>query len=250
MYFVIVLYSFIASFYPNTYSFAEMNHFSNKSIANEKYEYIGEYSHNVAIAGNYKDDYGYIFGTIIDIQGNTLLPNEWWIDDTSDIVDCEDIIILIDKNHKNQKFGFFDKQSGFYQEPLYDGISFRTRNDEALIAICTDDKWGFCRRNDGKLVIPCIYDDFEDFRHHYAIGILTNDDANQLSDRYLLIDYDGKPVLFPNDVFPVTPPNESGFLIIMKVNSGMELWGIGTINGDIVVDPYNVDFVTLLSEIE
>lgn len=180
---------------------------------------------------------GYVYGNIIDGTGLPVLEKEWLIGDLSDIEGCEDIILIIDDSSEMNIYGFFDRSSGYFCEPKYDGISLYTQNSEKLIAVSCNELWGFCERNTGRILIPICFDGvFCDFQNGYAI-VIEEGKSLYYSEEYSLINQSGEPVLFPEDIMPVSTPNKEGYLIIADYTDENPLYGIGNTKGEIVIQP-------------
>ena len=177
---------------------------------------------------------GYVYGNILDENGEKLLENDWILLDNADNEDLDDLVIVLQDTGESYLYGFFDKQSRFFCEPRFAYISFFTNNEAKLVAVCEDELWGFCDRATGELIIPCQYDGvWDDFRNGYALVIKASDDF--WSEEYLLIDQRGEAVAFPDHVMPFSAPNESGYLVIASADD--ELYGVGDVHGNIVIPP-------------
>ena len=162
------------------------------------------------------EDYGFI-----DTAGSVTergLKSEpaWEYSDSDEItyeVDNEgdnNIVIIkvySDIFEKPEAYGFYDIQSGFLQMPIYEEISESTGVNEPLIAVCVDQHWGFCKRDSGELVIPCIYDWVDDYVNGFAIGwieYLSEDSEDEFFEyKNELFDREGKVVSFPAGMNPI-----------------------------------------------
>ncbi len=191
---------------------------------------------------NEDGDYlGYVFGNILDENGNKLLENDWILLDCSDdYEDRADLVIVLRDMGDHNLYGFFDKQSRCFCEPRFESISFFTDNEAKLVAVCEDEQWGFCDRTSGETVIPCQYDGiYEDFRNGYAIVVKAfyDDDMEwyDVYEEYLLIDERGESVAFPDGISPFSTPNEAGYLVILSLEDN--LFGIGDTQGRIIIQP-------------
>ncbi len=197
--------------------------------------------HGYAVTGVPCEDFemnGYVYGTIINETGQPVLEGNWIIVDNSEISGCEDIIFVMEDTDEKLLYGFFDRQSGFFCKPIFDEVSYYTKNSENLVAVqSADELWGFCERSTGEIVIPFRFDGVcFDFENGYAV-VIEAGESFDYDERYSLVDRKGEQIVFPDEIMPVSPPNEAGYLIISAGMDGYELYGIGNTNGEIVVYP-------------
>ena len=233
----------------------------------------GHFYKGRAAVGFQTDEYGFIdtTGTVTE-RGLKNKPD--WEDDYSDGITYEvddkagnNIVIVkkyCDDKEEPEAYGFYDKQSGFLQMPMYEEISEYTDRDEPLIAVCQNQHWGFCKRDSGELVIPCVYDDVDDYVNGFAIGSSGEQDDMFFADQYELFDREGKKISFPDGMNPVDllRTDEVWFdqegkvisfsdgihsvdllgidtivLIMQRTDTGY-LFGLGSTDGSIILEPY------------
>lgn len=186
---------------------------------------------------NEYENNGRILGNIFDEHGQKMLPKEFVIEDLSDISGCEDIILVIENDTMEPLYGYFDRQSGFFCYPQFECVSLYNNNEEPLIAISKDGKWGFCNRSNGDVVIACQYEEvYRNFSNGYAIVVQT-EVSESYYEEYILIDRHGKIVIFPDHIIPITTPNIAGKLVIADCSNESPLYGIADTTGAIVVGP-------------
>lgn len=219
------------------------------------------------------EEYGYIDTTGSVTECGLKSEPDWEYSDSDEItyiVDAETdnniaiIKVYSDIFEKPEAYGFYDIQSGFLQMPMYEEISEYTDQDEPLIAVCQNQHWGFCKRDSGELVIPCVYDDVDDYVNGFAIGSSGEQDDMFFADQYELFDREGKVVSFPDGMNPVdllradevwfdqegkVIPFSDGIhsvdllgidtivLIMQRTDTGY-LFGLGSIDGSIILEPY------------
>lgn len=219
------------------------------------------------------EEYGYIDTTGSVTERGLKSEPDWEYSDSDEItyiVDAEEdnniaiIKVYSDIFEKPEAYGFYDIQSGFLQMPMYEEISEYTDRDEPLIAVCQNQHWGFCKRDSGELVIPCVYDDVDDYVNGFAIGSSGEQDDMFFADQYELFDREGNVVSFPDGMNPVdllradevwfdqegkVIPFSDGIhsvdllgidtivLIMQRTDTGY-LFGLGSIDGSIILEPY------------
>ena len=195
------------------------------------------YMHGYRVVGIPDEEYeynGFVHGNILDEKGSEILPQDYLLCDLSDCDGYEDIIIVASVSKDWYLFGFYDRQSSFFCEPCFEDISYYTKNDEKLIAVMANEKWGFCNRSNGNIEIPFQYDAVScDFSNGYAIVIA----AGTYSEDYFLIDQQGMKTVFPDLVIPISTPNDKGELIIADQSNDPVLFGVADVNGAIIVTP-------------
>ena len=226
------------------------------------------------------EDYGFI-DTAGSVTERGLKSEPTWEYSDSDgityeVDNEEDSNIVIIKKYgdedkeKPEAYGFYDIQSGFLQMPVYEEISEFTGVNEPLIAVCVDQHWGFCKRDSGELVIPCIYDWVDDYVNGFAIGSIGEQDEMCEQDKIFfgdhceLFDREGKVVSFPDGMNPIDlldtddisldregaivsfPDGKHSLdlfdvdtlVLIMQRNSTDYLFGLGSTDGRILLEPY------------
>ncbi len=224
------------------------------------------------------EDYGFIdtAGSVTE-RGLKIKP-DWENSDsdgiTYEVDNEEDSNIVIIKKYgdedkeKPEAYGFYDRQSGFLQMPVYEEISKFTDPNEPLIAVCVDQHWGFCKRTSGELVVPCVYDEVDDYVNGFAIGSIGELDDMFFADHYELFDREGKVVSFPDGMNPIDLlDTDDVFLdgegtvvsfsdgihsidlfgidtlvLIMQRNGTDYLFGLGSTDGRILLEPYATVF--------
>ena len=244
----------------------------------------GHFYKGRAAVGFQTDEYGFIdtTGTVTE-RGLKNKPD--WEDDYSDGITYEvddkagnNIVIVkkyCDDKEEPEAYGFYDKQSGFLQMPMYEEISEYTDRDEPLIAVCQNQHWGFCKRDSGELVIPCVYDDVDDYVNGFAIGSSGEQDDMFFADQYELFDREGKVVSFPDGMNPIgllsideVWLDQEGKVIsfsdgihsvdlfgidtvvlIMQRNGTDYLFGLGSTDGKIILEPYAVSVDDIYTEL-
>ncbi len=220
------------------------------------------------------EDYGFIDTTGFVTESGLKSKPDWENSDengkTYEVIDKETNNIVIVEEYgdedpeKPELYGFYDKESGFFQMPVYEEISGLTNQNEPLIAVCLDGHWGFCQRDSGKLVVPCVYDGVFDYVNGFAIGSIGESDDMFFADQYELFDREGKMVSFPDGMNPVDllSIDEVWFdqegkvisfsdgihsvdllgidtvVLIMQRNGTDYLFGLGSTDGRIILEPY------------
>ena len=225
------------------------------------------------------EDYGFI-DTAGSVTERGLKSEPAWEYSDSDgityeVDNEEDSNIVIIKKYgdedkeKPEAYGFYDRQSGFLQMPVYEEISKLTDPNEPLIAVCVDQHWGFCKRDSGELVVPCVYDEVDDdYVNGFAIGSIGELDDMSFADHYELFDREGKVVSFPDGMNPIDLlDTDDVFLdgegtvvsfsdgihsidlfgidtlvLIMQRNGTDYLFGLGSTDGRILLEPYATGF--------
>ena len=183
------------------------------------------------------DEYGRAYGILFDSEGNQVL-DDCWVDYREEPDEYSKLLILLEGGEDHELCGFFDLESGFCLLPQYEHISMFTRNDQPLIAICINEKWGFCSRCSGEIIVPCIYDGCYDYENGYAIVISEQRSTESLlADDYQLIDLHGDIIIFPKGIYPVSSPTNNGFLIVMSMLDGKQRFGIGCVSGEVIQYP-------------
>lgn len=155
---------------------------------------------------------GYVLGQIYKSNKQPVSTDKYWIDYIVDIPKSGDVIRL--KSCNDNYYGFFDTKFDYLQQPVFDDVSYRTQNDQPLIAVSKDQKWGFCCRKDGEIIIPCIYDDYYDFENGFALVCISDFETTSWKDTWKLIDLAGNPVNFEEGYMPITLPDSNGTLIV------------------------------------
>ena len=206
---------------------SEITYFHGYAVVGFPYMAGDEYEHN-----------GRVLGRILDTSGRDVLGKIFVLEDLSDIEECEDIILVIDDSQEQLVFGYFDRQSGFFCKPQFEEISLYTSNNETLVGVKSRGLWGFCNRFTGNIEITCKYDAIAyDFRNGYAIVILYDKQSDKYSERHILINQLGDEIVFPDDIRPMSLPDEEGVLIIADYSSHNCLYGIANVNGETLLRP-------------
>ena len=214
------------------------------------------------------EDYGFIDTTGFVTESGLKSKPDWENSDengkTYEVIDdkTNNIVIIEEYGDEDPEvpelFGFYDKESGFFQMPVYEEVSGFTDQNEPLIAVCLDGHWGFCQRDSGKLVVPCVYDNVFDYVDGFAIGSFSGDDENSFWDeKYELLDREGKVVsLFPDGIYPVEivspedcPDIDSTMLLLMQRNDSGYLFGLGKTDGTILQEPYTPYYYDIYEEL-
>lgn len=183
------------------------------------------------------DEYGRAYGSLFDNERNKMF-DDCWVDYREEPDEYSKLLILFNGCDDHKLCGFFDLESGCCILPQYDNISMFTHNDQPLIAICINEKWGFCSRYSGDIIVPCIYDDCYDYENDYAIVISEKSSTETpLADDYQLINLHGEIIFFPKGIYPVSTPTNKGFLIVMSMLDGKQWFGVGCVSGEVVQYP-------------
>lgn len=247
-------------------------------VIEPQFIYAGHFYNGLAAVEFQAKDYGFIDTTGSVTERRLKSKPDWENSDSDGItyeVDNEEgnNIVIIKKYGDEDKeepeaYGFYDIQSGFLQMPIYEEIYESTGVNEPLIAVCVDQHWGFCKRDSGELVIPCIYDWVDGYVNGFAIGsmdFLSEDSEDEFfDDKYELFDREGKVVSFPAGMNPIelldiddvffdgegTVVSSSDgihsidlfgidtLVLIMQRNGTDYLFGLGSTDGRILLEPY------------
>ena len=140
----------------------------------------------------------------------------------------------------SDKWGFWDKRSGYLQAPIYDCVSDLDCDDPDLpILVEKNGKIGYLARNNGEIVIPFYYKYYwyySEFRNGYAVVLLPGN--NEEDPRTVLINTDGHEIYFEDDLEPASFVYEDVIVIVNPLGgAGKTKFGLGTTSGDILVYP-------------
>lgn len=223
-----------------------------------------DYEHNIVIPPNWGKAYPLKNGlALVWLNDEAELPSNNGLIDTNGlyiippcylIEECESSYIYSIVKGDSLLYGFYDKSTGFLMPPTYEYVcdnSSEGNNETGFIEVQLNEKWGFCRRSDGTLVIPCIYDEvLESFSNGYALVCTGLEKPSPLGfyDRYDLIDCLGNRIGINSNVMPVSAPSSDGTFIIMGrvmhkeslydgINTNNIMYGIADVEGDIIVEP-------------
>ena len=250
-------------------------------VIEPQFIYAGHFYNGLAAVEFQAEDYGFIDTTGSVTERGLKSKPDWENSDSEGItyeVDNEEgnNIVIIKKYGDEDKeepeaYGFYDIQSGFLQMPIYEEI-YDTDLNESFIAVCLDQHWGFCKRDSGKLVVPCIYNTLWEYDYaSFAIGsirFISNDCEDQLfDDKYELLDREGNVISFPDGMNPINLFNTDDILfekegtvvsfsdgihsidllgidtlvLIMQRTDTGYLFGFGNTEGKILLEPYATD---------
>lgn len=209
------------------------------------WEYAEPFINNVAIIGIKETDESFSYG-LINLQGDYILSPQYKIIE-------EEFSLLISTNTEPEKWGYYDKQTGFYCEPQYDAIIDSSSDILYPIAVEKNGKWGFVNRNTGIVVIPCVYDDIiAPFNNGFALMCMTLEEPSEdlnLYDQYILLNPKGEEVTFERQTMPVYNSSSNGTVVIMKrldadgdINyasnfENVYLYGLANTHGDTILSP-------------
>ena len=92
---------------------------------------------------------------------------------------------------QNGLYGFFDKQSGYYQPPIYDSIDDRCTDPLSPMFVKKDGLWGYVNRSNGEVVVPFQFSGgygYPLYQNGYALIANRNpsDDGSITYQTYLL----------------------------------------------------------------
>lgn len=170
--------------------------------------------------------------------------------------------------------GVYDIQRGKYIVSdlgnIYDSHSTDLASTRLLVINPDETRYGYLDRNTGNLAIPMDFDvmphdsslstffdkmssdySLATFNEGYAIVEKSHPATKNIAS--YLIDENGVPVSFPEDIIPITPPR-AGVLIIGKFfpneNPSLSymLRGIGNVNGEVLLYPKYADHRSFQSD--
>ena len=189
-----------------------------KIMIQPQWKEVGSFSRFVARVslisnlGSAAREFNYMDG-LIDRNGSYILAPNY------SIIETDYLYYIAQEEHGDVLFGYFDKESGFFQSPRYEGIldsfPYRMNYDrDDRIAVKENGKWGFIYRETGELALPFIYDDILfTFNNGYALVVQIE---NSKAEKWMLIDTKGIPLKIEEDCCPVSGITNSGTYIIEK----------------------------------
>lgn len=238
---------------------------AGRIIIQPQWEEVGSFSKYVARVSmksdlySTKKEFNYFDG-LIDRNGAYILSPKYCIMET------DNSYYVVQESNGESLFGYFDKESGFFQQPRYENIRdnfpyFMHYERDARIAVKENGKWGFIYRETGEVALPFIYDDILfTFCNGYALVVQKEKTVETLTDsfdmkmkeleKWLLINEQGLPLKQMKNYFPVSGLTNCGTFIIGKtieIDQSMgeyyyeELYGLADINGEILITPNFID---------
>ncbi len=194
---------------------------------------------------------------IIDQEGRSILDPAW------EYLSGD---VFIDP--KTDLCGYFDRKSGFLQEPAYESLSPYCGTDAEFIIAARYSgtyeeaeqytyesllRYGAIRKSDGKIIVPLEYTggDYGDIGSSEGYILLANDIHGRTSDtayglKYHLFDQYGYEISFPDGIEPCSLPHEGVLTIRRKLGesekvlhpSGWgQVFGLAKPDGTIIVEP-------------
>lgn len=183
------------------------------------------------IIGN--KDAAYACG-IADGEGKVLVAAAYYVTETP-------LSFLI--STPEDKWGFFDKQSGIYHIPQYDEIyDFFCTDPHYPILVGLDGSYHYVDRKTCELAFAVSfsgYCEYSEFYNGYALGV----DIKYLEDggiqkKYTLINTEGDSVIFPEEIMPFGNVQSNGLVRIAALGKdGCSLYGIGDTKGNVILRP-------------
>lgn len=149
------------------------------------------------------------------------------------------------------KWGFFDKMSGYFQEPCYDAVyDLFCTEAHSPILVAVDDNYGYLDRSSGAVVIPLKYEYcgyYSEFVNGYAVV-----GKKEASGEYfpILIDEQGNQTIFPEGYYPMSSTfSEAVVVYAMELIDGTWIfkYGLGDVYGKVILEP-RYDYISNWSE--
>ena len=146
----------------------------------------------------------------------------------------------------NNKYGYYDKVSGYLQLPVYDAIYDSSRLDcSAPILVKQEGLYKYINCFDGSEVEISIEDicEYSEFRNGYAViteTTIIKDDAGKTQSiihENMLINIDGEIVEFPVGIYPGGFVQSNGLITVYSLFDDGSKIGLANINGDILLTP-------------
>ena len=194
---------------------------------------------------------------IIDQEGRSILDPAWEYLSGDVFIDPETDLC-----------GFFDRKSGFLQEPVYeplwprDGIDTEflivarysgTYEDAELYTYESLLRYGAVRKSDGKIIVPLEYTggDYDDVGSSEGYILMANEIHGRTSDsdwgpEYHLFDGNGNEIIFPEGIEPCGTPHDGVLTIRQKLNNEIKkqlsteddyVYGLAKPDGTIITEP-------------
>lgn len=141
------------------------------------------------------------------------------------------------------QYGFFDKLSGFYQEPIYEDIYDISSDPSSPLFVKKDGLWGYVNRSSGETTIEFLYDGgygFPCFQNGYAlVATLVERSASLTSYKLHLIDQQGNEVRLPNGFYPQSGVcgSQKTVVICGMASNGEYSYGLWNVNGRTILEP-------------
>ena len=170
-------------------------------VIEPQWNYADSFIDGTAIVG-IGDATGMLYGIILQ-NGSTVVPIQY-----PEIEDCGDFCLIGEREgFEDGLVGWYDKASGYYQEPVWNGASDYP-TDSGLILVDRYDDYAYIIRNNGQVAfsVECSGEPYWESTFHegYAFWrIETYDDETDdfIFDEYLL-DLQGNRVIFPEGILP------------------------------------------------
>ncbi|MCQ2152629.1 MAG: WG repeat-containing protein [Bacteroidales bacterium] len=201
------------------------------------WDWAGDFSGPVAIVAENGDDRQAVYG-VINTDGEFVVPAMYaQIEDYGDFL----IIFEVGDNPDGDLVGWYDKSSGYFQEPVYQEIDDTpTDSDLILVTLSIDGEQGdlvihsaYCRRDTGEIAFLFDYVGepytLGTFHKGYAYWLIENADG---FDAFLL-NTDGARVTFPSGIRPVSDVCDG----VLRIANDEDLVGLARPDGTIVLPP-------------
>lgn len=211
------------------------------------------YPHPDAKAEAYLYGEGQSMG-IADEQG-TILPPEYYIyENTLSFVFCD----------TNDKWGFYDKASGFLQVAAYDFVYDECVDPEEadpsspILVGQNHDQIAYLNRSNGEVIIPFQYYYFglcSEFCNGYAVVMKDEyDPYGDQSPQCILIDEAGNEIMFPDECMPCSFVSNNSVVVYKEyIETRQNIichyfrHGLGTVDGSILLPP-KYDYIAYFHE--
>ncbi len=194
---------------------------------------------------------------IIDQKGRSILDPDWEYLAGDVFIDPE-----------TELCGYFDRKSGFLQEPAYESLSpYGGTDAECIIAARYSGtyeeaeqytyesllKYGAVRKSDGRIIVPLEYTggDYGDNGSSEGYILLVNGTRGMASDtadglEYHLFDKNGNEISFPDGIEPYSLPHEGVLTIrrglgeiekVLHPSGWGQVFGLAKPDGTVIVEP-------------
>ncbi len=141
------------------------------------------------------------------------------------------------------QYGFFDKTSGFYQEPIYEDIYDICSDPSSPLFVKKNGFWGYIERSSGRPITEFLYDagyGFPCYQNGYAlVATLVERNENSTSYKLHLIDRQGDEVRLPDGFIPQSGVCGTQKTVVTRglASNGEYLYGLWNVDGQTVVEP-------------
>ena len=140
-------------------------------------------------------------------------------------------------------YGYFDKASGFYQAPIYEGIYDICSDPSSPLFVKRNGLWGYVDRSNGQPITAFCYDagyGFPCYQNGYALVAMLIERSENLTAYALhLIDQQGVEVRLPDGFSPRSGVcgTQKTVVIHGMASNGEYLLGLWNVDGKTVVPP-------------